>query len=139
MIRWVFWILCFPYVSSHAEASLGFRRREKKKARVGTRFSLSNVPRASTIIIFIIMVFFFMESLREPLFRRERESYVHYFVFLYTWFNSIMKRSCCADGGVAGESRLHSELFSTNQGYRYTKLHNRNKRQWNIEITCCSF
>ena len=139
MIRWVFWILCFPYVSSHAEASLGFRRREKKKARVGTRFSLSNVPRASTIIIFIIMVFFFMESLREPLLRRERESYVHYFVFLYTWFNSIMKRSCCADGGVAGESRLHSELFSTNQGYRYTKLHNRNKRQWNIEITCCSF
>ena len=79
---------------SHAEASLGFRRlrREKKKARVGTRFPLSNVPRASTIIIFIIIVFFFMESLREPLFRRERErdSYVHYFVFLYTWFNSIM-------------------------------------------------
>ena len=140
MIRWVFWILCFPYVSSHAEASLGFRRREKKKALVGTRFSLSNVPRASTIIIFIIMVFFFHgipegTSVQE----RERESYVHYFVFLYTWFNSIMKRSCCADGGVAGESRLHSELFSTNQGYRYTKLHNRNKRQWNIEITCCSF
>ena len=59
---------------SHAEASLGFRRlrREKKKARVGTRFPLSNVPRASTIIIFIIIVFF-MESLREPLFRRKRE------------------------------------------------------------------
>ena len=45
---------------SHAEASLGFRRlrREKKKARVGTRFPLSNVTRASTIIIFIIIVFF---------------------------------------------------------------------------------
>ena len=75
---------------SHAEASLGLGRlrREKKEARVGTRFPVSNVPRACTIIIFLIIVFFcFMESLREPLFR---ESYVHYFVFLYTWFNSIM-------------------------------------------------
>ena len=72
MIRWVFWMLCFPYVSSHAEASLGFRRREKKKARVGTRFSLSNVPRASTIIIFIIMVFFF-HGIPEGTSAQERE------------------------------------------------------------------
>ena len=68
---------------SHAEASLGFRRlrREKKKARVGTRFPLSNVPRASTIIIFLIIVFFFMESLREPLFRRERVMFIILFSF----------------------------------------------------------
>ena len=126
---------------SHAEASLGSRRlrREKKKARVGTPFPLSNVPRASTIIIFLIIVFFVSCNPWGSLCLGERKSYVHYFVFLYTWFTSIMKRSCCADGGVAGESRLHSELFSTNQGYWYTKLHNRNERQWNIEITCCSF
>ena len=70
---------------SHAEASLGFRRlrREKKKARVGTRFPLSNVPRASTIIIFIIIVFF-MESLREPLFRRERERVMFIILFSFT-------------------------------------------------------
>ena len=68
---------------SHAEASLCFRRlrREKKKARVGRRFPLSNVPRASTIIIFIIIVFFFMESLREPLFRRERVMLIILFSF----------------------------------------------------------
>ena len=68
---------------SHAEASLGFRRlrRETKKARVGRRFPLSNVPRASTIIIFIIIVFFFMESLREPLFRRERVMLIILFSF----------------------------------------------------------
>ena len=29
-----------------------------------------------------------------------------------------------SDGGVAGEIRLHSELFGTIQGYRRTKLHN---------------
>ena len=71
---------------SHAEASLGFRRlrREKKKARVGTRFPLSNVTRASTIIIFIIIVFFFMESLREPLSRRERERVVFIILFSFT-------------------------------------------------------
>ena len=69
---------------SHAEASLGFRRlrREKKKARVGTPFPLSNFPRASTIIIFLIIVFFcFMESLREPLFRRERVMLIILFSF----------------------------------------------------------
>ena len=46
-------------------------------------------------------------------------------IVLYIVHVSIMQRSCNAKGGVAGESRLHSELFSTNQGYRYTKLHNR--------------
>ena len=52
---------------SHTEASLGFRRlrREKKKARVGTRFPLSNVPRASTIIIFLIIVFFLFHGIPE--------------------------------------------------------------------------
>ena len=76
---------------SHAEASLGFGglRREKKKARVRTRFPLSNVPRASTIIIFIIIVFFF-HGIPEGASVYERKRYVHYFVFLYTWFNSIM-------------------------------------------------
>ena len=67
----------------HTEASLGFRRlrREKKKARVGTRFPLSNVPHASTIFISIIIVFFFMESLGEPLFRRDRVMFIILFSF----------------------------------------------------------
>ena len=85
MIRWVFWILCFPYVTSlsfHIQKLLwvsGRLRREKKKARVGTRFPLSNVPHASTI--FIIIVFFFMESLGEPLFRRDRVMFIILFSF----------------------------------------------------------
>ena len=84
MIRWVFWILCFPYVTSlsfHIQKLLcvsGRLRREKKKARVGTRFPLSNVPHASTIFIFITIVFFSWNP------------YVHYFVFVFTWFISIM-------------------------------------------------
>ena len=69
----------------------GRLRREKKKARVRTPFPLSNVPRTSTIFI-LINIGFFMESLREPLFRREREreNYVHDFVFFTLGLNSIM-------------------------------------------------
>ena len=117
----------------------GFQeKREKESASGDSLLSFQRSPRVYNNY-FCYYGFFFSWNPWGNLCLGERESYVHYFVFLYTWFNSIMKRSCCADGGVAGESRLHSELFSTNQGYRYTKLHNRNKRQWNIEITCCSF
>ena len=71
MIRWVFWMLCFPYVRSlsfHMQKLLwvsGRLRREKKEARVGTRFPVSNVPRASTIIIFLIIVFFLFHGIPE--------------------------------------------------------------------------
>ena len=71
MIRWVFWMLCFPYVSSlsfHMQKLVWVSqrlRREKKKAREGTPSSLSKVLRASTIIIFLNTVFFLFHGIPE--------------------------------------------------------------------------
>ena len=76
---------------SHAEASLGFRETEKREKESASGDSFPSFQRSPRVYNnYFYFYFFFMESLREPLFRRERESYVHYFVFLYTWFNSIM-------------------------------------------------
>ena len=47
-------------------------------------------------------------------------------------------RSCWWERGVAGETRLHSELFRAIQGRWFTQRHNRIKRQWNGGITRCA-
>ena len=61
---------------SHAEASLGFGEAEKreKESASGDAFpSFQRSPRVYNNYFSYYRFFCFMESLREPLFRRERE------------------------------------------------------------------
>ena len=60
---------------SHAEASLGFRETEKREKESVSGDAFPSFQRSQRVYnnYFYYYRFFFMESLREPLSRRERE------------------------------------------------------------------